>query len=76
MNKFNQIMGALKLGASFSWNYNGIQEAQPTDLRAVTTIDNEAEIGFNLQLFAARHLYNEDLRITFIQENGEIKIYF
>lgn len=69
-------MGALKLGASFSWNYNGIQEAKPTDLRAITTIDNEGEIGFNLQVFAARHLYNEDLRITFIQENGEIKIYF
>ena len=76
MNKFNQIMGELNLGDSFSWNYNCIQDPQQTDVRAITTIDNESEIGFNLQIFAARHLYNEDLKITFIQDNGEIKIYF
>lgn len=78
MTKFQQIMSALKDGAEFSWGLDGIRspELPKNNLQAICDLSDEGQIGYHTQIFLARALYFEDLRITFIQEGGNIKIYY
>ena len=78
MTKFQQIMSALKDGAEFSWGFNGISSPEPPkdNLQAICDLSEESKIGYHIQIFTGRALHFEDLRITFTQDNGNIKIYY
>jgi hypothetical protein len=78
MTKFQQIFNALESGASFSWGFDGIENPeQPKDnLQCVCNLSEQGKIGYHVQVFISRALYYENLKITFIQEDGNIKIYY
>jgi|GWRWMinimDraft_13_1066021.scaffolds.fasta_scaffold122634_1 hypothetical protein len=78
MTKFQQIMSALKDGAEFSWGFNGISSPEPPkdNLQAICDLSDEGQIGYHIQIYLARALYFEDLRITFTKDGGNIKIYY
>lgn len=65
-------------GLSFSWNFNGIHAPEPPNdnLMAIVEGMDEGKIGYHLQHFACRHLYNDKLKITFMVESNQIKIYY
>jgi hypothetical protein len=78
MNKFRQIIMCIDHGISFSWSFGGINAPeQPNDnLMAIVQGMDEGKIGYHLQVFTCRHLYNNDLKITFIIEGDVTKIYY
>ena len=78
MTKFQQIFNALEGGASFSWGFDGVGlPDEPNDnLQCICDVSEQGKIGYHVQVFIARALYYENLKITFIQLDGHIKIYY
>lgn len=77
MSKYNQIISALTDGASFSWGFEGITSPDPQGslVEIVDGVD-KGKIGYHTQVFLARAFLTEGMKITYIQEDGQIKIYF
>lgn len=64
-------------GISFSWSFNGFDAPEPKDnLQAIVEPDAEAQIGYHTQIFTARALYFENLKITYQHDGGKLKIYY
>lgn len=77
MTKFNQIMKTIGDGISFSWSLNGFDAPDPKDnLQAICEPDSDGEIGYHTQIFLARSLYFDNLKITYQHEDGKLKIYY
>lgn len=77
MSKYNQILTALKNGASFSWGFDGITPPDPQgSLNEICEVEDRSRIGYHTQVFLSRAFLTEGLNITYIQENGQIKIYY
>lgn len=77
MTKFRQIINALSQGASISWGLDGYSSPEPTDrLMEICEVTDEARVGFHIGVYLARAIHFDDLKITFIQDNGYLKIYY
>jgi hypothetical protein len=74
---FQQVMDAINNGEKFSWNFNGLTAFRNTD-RLVHEIPNptEASIGWILQEFCVKALYDADLLISFEPSPEGLKIYY
>jgi len=42
----------------------------------ICEVTDEARVGFHIGVYLARAIHFEDLKITFIQNNGYLKIYY
>lgn len=74
---FQQIMDAIDEGKKFSWNFQGLTGFRNTDrLVHVIPEPNEASIGWILQQFCIKALYDADLVISFEQSPEGLKIYY
>jgi len=77
MTKFRQIINALSQGASISWGLDGYSAPEPTDrLMEICEVTDEPRIGFHIGVYLGRAIHFEDLKITFMQDNGYLKIYY
>lgn len=77
MSKYNQIISALTDGASFSWGFEGISSPDPQgSLVDILERVDKGRIGYHTQVFLARAFLTDGMKITYIQEDGKIKIYF
>lgn len=74
---FQQIMDAIDEGKKFSWNFQGLTGFRNTDrLVHVIPEPNEASIGWILQQFCIKALYDAELVISFEQSPEGLKIYY
>lgn len=76
MSKFKQIIDTIKSGVSFSWGFGGMTTPEPTELQLICEKDDEARIGYHTQIFLARALYYDDLKITYEVNDNQVKIYY
>ena len=78
MTKFNQIMKTINDGISFSWSLRGFDapDLQDKALQVICDPDNDSVIGYHTQVFLGRVLYFENLRITYMHDDGKLKIYY
>jgi len=78
MTKFNQIMKTIGDGISFSWSFSGMDAPEPPkdNLQAICDADEEAIIGYHTQVYLARALYFENLKITYLHDGGKLKIFY
>lgn len=74
---FQAIMDAINRDLKFSWNLDGFREFKNDD-RLVHIIPNpsEASIGWILQQFCTRALYDAELLISFEPSDEGLKIYY
>ena len=74
---FQQIMDAINEGKKFSWNFQGLTGFRNTD-RLVHVIPNpsEASVGWILQQFCVKALYDAELVISFEPSDEGLKIYY
>lgn len=74
---FQQVMDAIDSGVPFSWDFNGISAFKNTErLVHVIPEPNEASIGWILQQFCIKALYDATLSISFEQSADGLKIYY
>lgn len=74
---FQQVMDAIESGTPFSWNFRGLTGFRNTDrLVHVIPEPNEASIGWILQQFCIKALYDAELVISFEQSPEGLKIYY
>lgn len=78
MTKFNQIMKTINDGISFSWSLGGFDapDLQDKALQVICDPDADSVIGYHTQVFLGRVLYFENLRITYMHDDGKLKIYY
>lgn len=74
---FQQIMDTIHIGKRFSWNFDGISLFKNTE-RLVHVIPNpsEASVGWILQQFCVKALYDAELLISFEPSDEGLKIYY
>lgn len=76
-SKFEEVMDAISSVEKFSWNFNGITGFRNTDrLVHVIPNPNEASIGWIMQQFCNRALYDSSLLISFESSPEGLKIYY
>jgi hypothetical protein len=76
-SKFDEVMDAITSGEKFSWSLSGFTLFKNTDrLVHVMPNPNEASIGWILQQFCSRALYDANLLISFEPSPEGLKIYY
>ncbi len=76
MNKFNQITRAVSQGESIGFDFNGISAPEPTDLQCICAKDDYPRIGWHLQEFIKRALYDDTNKISFVVDGDDVKIFY
>ena len=77
MSKHAEVIAALKSGMKFSWNLDGIHPFEPQGevVHTIATVE-EAAIGWVMQSFAPRALYNSNLSLSFEPTPSGINVYY
>jgi len=77
MSKHNEVLAAINSGMRFSWNLDGIHPFQPQG-EPVHTLEKveEAAIGWILQSFASKALYNNEITLSFEPTPQGLNVYY
>lgn len=70
-------MSVIGDGASFSWSFDGFSSPDPQgSINEICKPNDRSRIGYHTQVFLSRAFITEGMKITYIQSDGEIKIYY
>ena len=76
MSKYEQVLRAIRTGMRFSWNLDGIDAFKEAKKVHTLTEPLDGAIGWLLQEFAKKAIYNPDLFISFEPTAEGINVYY
>lgn len=75
--RFSQIYDRLKEGASFNWNFGKFESFNIIGgLQTIQDIDNRSAIGYHVQEYVKRALYDSETQLSMQNKDGQIYIYY
>lgn len=77
MTRFNLIYERAKAGASFNWDFGEFKAFEKTGgLQTIQDIDNRGAIGYHVQEYVKRALYDNKTVLSMENKDGQIFIYY
>lgn len=77
MTKFSSIYDRLKNGLSFNWDFGEYKDFQiKGNLQTIQDIDNRGAIGYHVQEYVKRALYDPNIVLSLENKEDQIYIYY